>query len=52
LVWNFTPLPEWVAQGKSFWDAASSWISEAWKWVSTIGDQASNAGGPQGPGGP
>jgi serine/threonine protein kinase, bacterial len=56
LVWNLTPLPEWVAQGKSFWDTAVTWVNDVWNWVSAIGDQVGagsgpGAGGP-GPGGP
>ena len=27
LVWNFTPVPEWWAQGKSFWEAAQDFFS-------------------------
>jgi serine/threonine-protein kinase len=46
LVWNLTPLPEWVAQGKSFWDAASSWISSAWNWVSSLTGQSGGTSGP------
>jgi serine/threonine-protein kinase len=37
LVWNFTPVPEWVAQGKTWWEATSSWISSAWHWINSIG---------------
>ncbi|MGW7003907.1 serine/threonine-protein kinase [Streptomyces sp. NPDC054933] len=37
LVWNFTPVPEWVAKGQSWYEATSSWISSAWHWVSSIG---------------
>ncbi|AEW94359.1 MULTISPECIES: serine/threonine-protein kinase [Streptomycetaceae] len=40
LVWNFTPLPEWVAKGRSLWETASSLVSTAWHWVSTIGSAA------------
>ncbi|UGY95071.1 serine/threonine-protein kinase [Streptomyces gobiensis] len=27
LIWNFTPVPEWVAQGRSFWQAATDWFN-------------------------
>ncbi len=37
LVWNFTPVPEWVAKGQSWYEATSSWISSAWHWVSSLG---------------
>ena len=41
MVWNFTPFPEWVAKGQSWYDATSGWISTAWHWVSSLG-HASN----------
>ncbi|MGH3309577.1 MAG: serine/threonine-protein kinase [Streptomyces sp.] len=28
LVWNFTPLPEWWAQGKSFWESVQDFFSK------------------------
>ena len=28
LVWNFTPLPDWVAQGKSFWETVTDWFGQ------------------------
>ena len=37
VVWNFTPLPDWIADGQSWWQATSGWISTAWHWLSTIG---------------
>ncbi|WP_269857678.1 serine/threonine-protein kinase [Streptomyces sp. RPT161] len=37
LVWNFTPVPDWVAKGQSWYDATSGWISSAWHWVSALG---------------
>jgi serine/threonine-protein kinase len=51
LAWNLTDLPQWVAQGKSFWDAATTWIKDAWNWISSISDQVGGAGAPGG-GGP
>jgi serine/threonine-protein kinase len=38
LVWNFTPVPHWIAQGENWYQATSSWISSAYHWVSTIGN--------------
>ncbi|WP_432014318.1 serine/threonine-protein kinase [Streptomyces cucumeris] len=37
LVWELTPLKDWVAEGKSYWDAVSSWVSEVKKWISDLG---------------
>lgn len=40
LVWNFTPVPEWVAKGQSWYEATSSWVKSAWHWISAIGNAA------------
>ena len=38
LVWNFTPVPHWIARGENWYQATSSWIKSAYHWVSTIGN--------------
>jgi serine/threonine-protein kinase len=35
LVWNFTPLPEWVAQGRSFWETVTDWFRQVQDLVNT-----------------
>ncbi|PWI45255.1 serine/threonine-protein kinase [Streptomyces sp. ICBB 8177] len=40
LVWNFTPVPQWVADGRSWWQASSDWVRSAWHWVSSLGNSA------------
>ncbi|MCQ4042518.1 protein kinase [Streptantibioticus rubrisoli] len=45
LVWNFTPVPEWIAKGQSWYEATSSWISSAWHWVSNVGHKANRLTG-------
>ncbi|WP_421110120.1 serine/threonine-protein kinase [Streptomyces sp. NEAU-S77] len=37
LVWELTPLKDWVAQGKSYWDAVSTWVTEVKDWISALG---------------
>ncbi|UQI43442.1 serine/threonine protein kinase [Streptomyces sp. HU2014] len=37
LVWEFTPLKDWVADGKSFWDATWGWIKDVKDWISGLG---------------
>ena len=37
LVWNFTPVPQWVAKGQTWYEAVSGWISSGWHWINTIG---------------
>ncbi|GAB2781088.1 serine/threonine-protein kinase [Streptomyces daliensis] len=37
LVWNFTPVPEWWAQGKSFWQSVTDVFGQIQDFVSTAG---------------
>ncbi|MEV4440326.1 serine/threonine-protein kinase [Streptomyces sp. NPDC049577] len=39
LVWEFTPLKDWVADGKNFWDAAWDWITSVKDWISSLGSK-------------
>lgn len=45
LVWELTPLQDWIAQGKSFWDATTDWISEVSDWVSSLGGSGGTGSG-------
>ncbi|MFG2734142.1 serine/threonine-protein kinase [Streptomyces harbinensis] len=42
LLWNFTPLPEWVAEGQSFWEATKDWFSSVGEWLGLV-EQAQDA---------
>ncbi|MFB6618813.1 protein kinase [Streptomyces sp. NPDC056367] len=42
LIWEFTPLQEWVGTGRGWFDQLWTWGSDAVDWVSTIGDAASS----------
>lgn len=46
LVWELTPLQDWVAQGKGYWEAIGDAITSISDWVSSIGD--STGGGTTG----
>ncbi len=37
LIWELTPLKDWVAQGQSYWDAVSTWVTEVKDWISALG---------------
>ncbi|WP_055555458.1 serine/threonine-protein kinase [Streptomyces sp. NBRC 110028] len=37
LIWELTPLKDWVAEGKGYWDAVSSWVTEVKDWISSLG---------------
>ncbi|TDC22515.1 serine/threonine protein kinase [Streptomyces sp. 8K308] len=36
LVWNFTPLQEWIADGRSFWDTVTGWFDDVREWLGLI----------------
>ncbi|MEU8961187.1 serine/threonine-protein kinase [Streptomyces sp. NPDC048491] len=40
LIWELTPLQDWVAQGKSYWQAIGDGISTVSGWIKSIGDSA------------
>ncbi|WP_406505105.1 serine/threonine-protein kinase [Streptomyces sp. NBC_01602] len=42
LIWELTPLQDWVAQGKSYWQAIGDGISAATGWLSKLGDSGAN----------
>ncbi|MEU7167003.1 protein kinase [Streptomyces morookaense] len=37
LLWEFTPLKSWVADGKGYWDTLWSWGTAVKDWVSNLG---------------
>ncbi|MBT2472840.1 serine/threonine protein kinase [Streptomyces sp. ISL-66] len=38
LVWELTPLQEWVGTGRGWWDQVWTWGTDVVDWVGTIGD--------------
>ncbi|MDT0322294.1 serine/threonine-protein kinase [Streptomyces millisiae] len=36
LVWNFTPLQDWIADGRSFWDTVTGWFDDVREWLGLI----------------
>ncbi|MFI8517310.1 serine/threonine-protein kinase [Streptomyces sp. NPDC085481] len=45
LIWELTPLQDWVAQGKGYWQAIGDGISSFTDWVSSLADSGSGTGG-------
>ncbi|WP_326677579.1 serine/threonine-protein kinase [Streptomyces sp. NBC_01237] len=43
LIWELTPLQDWVAQGKGYWEAIGDAISTVTDWVSKIDDSTGGA---------
>lgn len=52
LIWELTPLQEWVGTGKGWWDQVWSWGSGVVDWVTTIGDSAGSGSSGSGSGTP
>ncbi|MEU2509817.1 serine/threonine-protein kinase [Streptomyces sp. NPDC007863] len=50
LVWELTPLQDWIAQGKGYWEAIGDGISTVTDWISTIGETTGSSGGSGGTG--
>ncbi|MFB7175255.1 protein kinase [Streptomyces sp. NPDC056254] len=46
LVWELTPLQEWIGTGRGWWDQVWTWGSDAVDWVTSIGDAAGSSGTP------
>ncbi|ARQ70408.1 serine/threonine-protein kinase [Streptomyces marincola] len=36
LVWNFTPVQDWIADGRSFWDTVTQWFDDVREWLGLI----------------
>ncbi|GGT60686.1 serine/threonine-protein kinase [Streptomyces purpureus] len=52
LIWELTPLQDWIAQGKSYWEAIGDGISTVTGWISELGgSDTGTTGGTGGTGG-
>ncbi|MET9770637.1 serine/threonine-protein kinase [Streptomyces sp. NPDC006415] len=45
LIWELTPLQDWVAQGKGYWEAIGDAIGTVTDWVSKVGNSAEGSDG-------
>ncbi|MFH9298030.1 serine/threonine-protein kinase [Streptomyces sp. NPDC017520] len=43
LIWELTPLQDWVAQGKGYWEAIGDAIGTVTDWISKVGDSTGGA---------
>ncbi|NJP67255.1 hypothetical protein HCJ92_13335 [Streptomyces sp. ventii] len=48
LLWNLTPLPEWVAQGQGFWEATTEFFDRIGEWTGLIDSAQERVEGVQG----
>lgn len=44
LVWELSPLQEWIGTGKGYWDQLTSWVSDISGWISDLGGSFSRLG--------
>ncbi|WP_329156016.1 serine/threonine protein kinase [Streptomyces anulatus] len=45
LIWELTPLQDWVAQGKGYWEAIGDAIGTVTDWISKVGESTGGSGG-------
>lgn len=50
LIWELTPLQDWVAQGKGYWQAIGDGISSLYDWFTSLVDSAKSTTGGGGTG--
>ncbi|MFF4095687.1 protein kinase [Streptomyces sp. NPDC001834] len=50
LIWELTPLQDWIGQGKSYWQAITDTVSGITDWISKLGGGDSAGGGNGGAG--
>ncbi|MEU2078212.1 serine/threonine-protein kinase [Streptomyces sp. NPDC013489] len=44
LVWELTPLQDWIAEGKGYWEAIGDGISKVTDWFSKLGEATGSTG--------
>ncbi|WP_405480770.1 protein kinase domain-containing protein [Streptomyces sp. NBC_00009] len=45
LVWEFTPLQDWIGTGKGYWAQLSDWFDTVTGWIGDLGSGGSGSGG-------
>ncbi|MFF9867772.1 serine/threonine-protein kinase [Streptomyces sp. NPDC013953] len=50
LIWELTPLQDWIAQGKSYWQAIGDAVSTVTDWISQLGGDSGTPTPPSGTG--
>ncbi|MDI3389405.1 serine/threonine-protein kinase [Streptomyces sp. B-S-A8] len=48
LIWELTPLQEWIGTGKNYWDQLSDWFTTVTGWIGDLGGDSGSAGGGSG----
>ncbi|MFI7338534.1 serine/threonine-protein kinase [Streptomyces sp. NPDC050085] len=42
LVWEFTPLQDWIGTGRGYWDQLSTWFNDVTGWIGDLGGGSGN----------
>ncbi|MEV8092122.1 serine/threonine-protein kinase [Streptomyces nigra] len=45
LVWELSPLQEWIGTGKGYWEQLSSWFGTVTGWIGDLGGDSGTGGG-------
>ncbi|MFI5819024.1 protein kinase [Streptomyces rishiriensis] len=40
LIWDLSPLQDWIGTGKSYWQLISGWVGDVTGWISDLADSA------------
>ncbi|MFC5661260.1 serine/threonine protein kinase, partial [Streptomyces nogalater] len=42
LVWELTPLQDWIGTGKGYWDQLTDWAGKVGGWINDLGGSSGN----------
>ncbi|MCZ0207242.1 serine/threonine protein kinase, partial [Streptomyces sp. UMAF16] len=42
LIWELTPLQDWIGTGKGYWDQLSDWVGKVGGWIDGLGGSSGN----------
>ncbi|GGR81022.1 MULTISPECIES: serine/threonine-protein kinase [Streptomyces] len=42
LIWELTPLQDWIGTGKGYWDQLSDWVGKVGGWIDDLGGSSGN----------
>ncbi|MBG0854847.1 serine/threonine protein kinase [Streptomyces spinoverrucosus] len=51
LIWELSPLQEWIGTGKGYWDQLTDWFNTVTGWIGDLGGDSGGSGGTGGTGG-
>ncbi|WP_432133322.1 serine/threonine-protein kinase [Streptomyces sp. bgisy154] len=45
MIWEFTPLQDWIGTGKGYWEQLGDWFTTVTGWIEDLGSSVSDGGG-------